>query len=494
MRRTLASVLVAVAALTAPLIIMSAADAGPAPAADKGDTPTAAERRADVALSEAQAILGGTAAPGRDATMALVALRMKYDDLSSAEQRSADRLLARPLPQTTQCGVNVCIHYTPGSGAGNTTTNEWATTTLATMESVWTYEVGTRGYARGPASDAGAGGTPQFDVYTEELLDDGLYGYCQPEAAVPGQNYLYSGYCVLDNDYAGYPLGALPSLEVTAAHEFFHAIQFNFDTGEDPWLMEATATWMEERYADDVNDNRSYLKYGQLAQPRTPLDTFSGLTHYGNWVFFERISKKYGVDAIKNIWTRLDATAGARDNYSIQGVRNYLTSKNMKLPRFYADFAAGNLFPAKVYPEGGAYTGTKVVAGYKLSKQRHARADSVKLKHLSSASYAFRPTSTLKGSWKLRLTLAGPKSVEGTAAYAQVKLKSGKLVRKPISVSKAGKGSVRVNFTRSKVSRVTFTLVNAGTQYTCWQGTNIACSGVSKNNNNRFTWTATAVR
>jgi hypothetical protein len=29
---------------------------------------------------------------------------------------------------------------------------------------------------------------------------------------------------------------------VTAAHEFFHAIQYGYDVSEDPWLMESTAT------------------------------------------------------------------------------------------------------------------------------------------------------------------------------------------------------------------------------------------------------------
>ena len=32
--------------------------------------------------------------------------------------------------------------------------------------------------------------------------------------------------------------------------------------------MEATATWVEERVADDVDDNRQYLPYGQVSRPR----------------------------------------------------------------------------------------------------------------------------------------------------------------------------------------------------------------------------------
>ncbi|MGD9959482.1 MXAN_6640 family putative metalloprotease [Nocardioides sp.] len=496
MRRTFASVLVAVAALTAPLLVTQSAGAQSAPLVDKARSaePTAAERQADMALTEAREVLSGTAAPGRDATMALVALRKSYDDLSAAEQKSADKLMARPTRNDMLCSTHVCVHYSTGTGAGDTTTPAWAQTTLDTMESVWTYEVTTRGYTRGPAVDNGLGGTPQFDVYTEDLLGDGLYGYCQPETKQAGQDWIYSGYCVLDNDYAGYPLGALPSLQVTAAHEFFHAIQFNYDTGEDGWLMEATATWMEERYADNVNDNRSYLSYGQLAKPRTPLDTFSGLTHYGNWIFFERLSKRFGVDAVRNIWTRLDATSGARDNFSIQAVRNYLTSKHVKLPRFYADFAAGNLFPGKVYSEGASYTRTRVAKAYKFGKAKHAAVGSLGLNHLTSTSYSYTPTATLKGAWKLRLFVDGPNAVEGTAGYAQILMKNGALVRKAMPINAAGNGVVRVNFNRAKVARVSFTLANAGTQYTCWQGTNFACQGKSRNNGNTFKWSATAYR
>ena len=38
----------------------------------------------------------------------------------------------------------------------------------------------------------------------------------------------------------------LENLEVTAAHELFHAVQFAYDYDEDAWFMEATATWAED--------------------------------------------------------------------------------------------------------------------------------------------------------------------------------------------------------------------------------------------------------
>ena len=167
---------------------------------------------------------------------------------------------------------------------------------------------------RPPVSDRGRGGNDKFDVYLAQIGDEGLYGYCAPERKKPGFDWVADGYCVLDNDYRReFPLRRpMDSAEVTAAHEFFHAIQFGYDYGEDVWLLEATATWMEERVFDDVNDNRQYLPAGQLVDPLTPLDYFtSGESQaYGNWVFFEFLSKSFGNGVVKQIWNKAAASEG----------------------------------------------------------------------------------------------------------------------------------------------------------------------------------------
>ena len=128
-----------------------------------------------------------------------------------------------------------------------------------------------RGRARWGSGDrsptAAAAATGKLDVYLKELGGQGLYGYCAPEPAGAGRRA--PGYCVLDDDFARCQFGRAPiqTLRVTAAHEFLHAVQFGYDYREDPWLLEATATWIEERYADGVDDNRQYLAEGQLGVP-----------------------------------------------------------------------------------------------------------------------------------------------------------------------------------------------------------------------------------
>ena len=80
--------------------------------------------------------------------------------------------------------------------------------------------------------------------------------------------------------------------------------------------MESTATWMEERFADGVNDNRQYLPYGQLALPGIPWTPISRrrLHQYGNWPFFEYLSSRYGHGIVRTIWNKAATFKGAPDS------------------------------------------------------------------------------------------------------------------------------------------------------------------------------------
>ena len=54
-------------------------------------------------------------------------------------------------------------------------------------------------------------------------------------------------------------------------------MQFGYDQFEDAWFQEATATWMEERVYDAVNDNRQFLPASALALAGLSLDSPAGL-------------------------------------------------------------------------------------------------------------------------------------------------------------------------------------------------------------------------
>ena len=478
-----------------------------APGHHSSDRAAVAARQADRALARAQAALTGG---GGDATMALVALRTSYSHLSATGKRQADALLARPtagdadpyddgytVPAKVKCSTHFCIHWVT-STQDKAPSQAWVDTTLKTMGQVWSLEIGKLGYHQ-PITDGTRGGNSKFDVYLADVGSKGYYGYCAPEAYKPGSTHVAFGYCVLDNDFATAQFGAPPmlSLKVTAAHEFFHAIQFAYDVNEDHWIMEATATWMEERFADGANDNRQYLPYGQLANPEAPLDTFafSSSAQYGNWIFFERLSDKFGIDVVRSIWHDLAAFTGAPDQFSVQAVSTVLANRGSSLASAYASFAGANTVPGKSYPEGAFYQPTPLVSTLELSEASPSTGTQNRvLQHLTSASYAVTPGAGLTDpGWQLSLSFDLPDTVTGSGVNVIVAHSDGTLGRTVVALDPTGAGTLVVPFSAASITGVTVSLANGSDRYNCWHKKEWACAGIPMDNNLTFSWSGMLV-
>ncbi|MGI8644785.1 MAG: MXAN_6640 family putative metalloprotease [Nocardioides sp.] len=500
------------ATLTAVLTAAGLAVGAPLPAAGADDeTPP----RVSSALADAR---GATSGRGEDVTMALTRLRLAYAGLAPGEQAAADGLLARPTdgPADPQefgytvaeavpvCGASFCVHYVPTTEDAPAPVDvdadgmpEWVETTLAELEAVMAFHTTTLGY-RPPPGDGALGGNVQFDVYLSQLGDGGLYGFCAPENKVPGQRFVYSGYCVLDNDFGEFSQGPLPSLRVTAAHEFFHAVQFGYDATEDGWLLEATATWVEERYADTIDDNRQYLRYGQLGRPRRPLDEFdsSGSSQYGNWLFFELVSQEFGVDAIRRIWEQAEATRGAPDRYSTEAVKQVVQSRGgPRFADFYARFATANQLPAGFYSEGTAYRPSPVVRTARLTPSRRTLTDTRRLDHLTSTAYRLVPSRALRGTWRLRGDVHGPSVAACSAATLLVHERAGGVTVRDIVLSDNGAGRRTIAFSRDRIRSVTIVVANGSTRFSpCWEGTSYSCQGIPRDDRDVYDVTAAVSR
>jgi hypothetical protein len=468
-------------------------------------------QRATEALERAEALVAGKLAPagrsvqgqgtvqaGRsdaapDATLVMRDLFAVLGDLNPAQRKVAQGILARPtdgpkdpygygytVPALKKCNSHFCIHWV-ASTADAPPSQTWVNHMLNLMGKVRRKEVDRLGY-RPPVEDGGRGGNSKFDVYLKQLGDQGLYGFCAPERRKPGFKSLASAFCVLDNDFstAEFPLPPMQSAEVTAAHEFFHAIQFGYDYGEDRWLMEATAVWMEEQAYDDVNDNRQYLPAGQVADSLTPLDTFDylGSEQYGNWPFFELMSNSYGRSMVKQIWNKAAAFPGAPNMYSTQAISAVLKPRG-GFTRFYSRFASANLLPAKFYPEGRAWPSTALINTYALTKDdRSTGKHGIKLLHMSSASWEVKPSASLKRpKWWLNIKVDGPPSYRMPSAYVLVAKTHG-LDRHLVKLNNKGNGKIKVPFGQSTVKAIYVTLVNASTRFRCDRQSSYSCAGL----------------
>ena len=293
-----------------------------------------------------------------------------------------------------------------------------------------------------------------------------------------------SAYCVVDNNYTERIFRnhtPIENLNVTLAHEFFHAVQFAYDIDEDTWLMEGTATWMEDQVYDGINDNRQYLQNSQLKYPWIPLDhTNSCCFQYGSWIWFRFLSETMNPGVIHQIWDRADAAAGGPDDYSTLAIRHVLAAHHTTFRKKFASFAVWNKIPRQRYSEGkaGRYP-TPVGSGSFALGATHTSTGwlAVKLKHMSSIYVTFKPSSSDGPRAHLTVQFDGPRYGHGPEGRLMVFTRSGAVTVKTYNLDRNGDGSLRVGFGRGHVSKVVLIETNASTRFNCGTGSQYSCAG-----------------
>lgn len=243
--------------------------------------------------------------------------------------------LQRPTLPDTFGTTHFLVHYTiTGPDAAFQPNNDsiqgvprYVSRVAGIFEHVWNIEIDSLGYNQPPSDLGFGGGDSRYDVYLVNL-GFGTFGYTTPES-IPDYGQQAASYIVLENDYGESPnhrynpnYGGDPILavKVTAAHEFFHAIQFSYDQFEfdfdnpsnpqtyKPWWMEASAVWMEDVVYTDINDYIGYLPYF-YNYIYMSLGTFSyggdprAFHPYASVVWPRFMTDKYNnLDIVKQIW------------------------------------------------------------------------------------------------------------------------------------------------------------------------------------------------
>ena len=494
-----------------------------APVAEVATTWAAQRHAAEAALARAQAGLAGGAraaafspgAHGHDAaarpdlTLTLRDLRAGLPYLARQDRAAAQRVLARPSLSGRQrtCDDHVCIQWTKSAGSDDAVPStdtgpsgpnripDQVDLTLAVMSEVYDRIVTTGGY-RKPLRDGTRGGDARLDVYLANLGEVGLFGYCVPDGDGPGRTS--PGYCALDNDYAPSEYGTSQTpennLKVTAAHEFFHAVQFAYDMGEDDWFMEGTAMWMEDEVYDDVNDNVRYLGGSQLTSPTRSLDRAAPGTGgpYVSWIFWRWVTEQFpdqgssGLPLImRGVWQRAQAYDPDRPRtYSMRALNLALAARDASLTNVFARFGEANRHPADAYAEGleQSYPRVPPVATYSLSTSTRSVSEKVAtMAHMTNYTIVFRPDASLGGAdWRLRVPVNAPDRARGSRAQLSVVRTDGTRTRSFVSLDRRGNGVARAPFRAGTIARVELTVTNAGQRYRCNQGTRLSCRGTSR--------------
>jgi hypothetical protein len=222
-------------------------------------------------------------------------------------------------PRSPACAGRFCVHWvaegtdapsladTNGSADGDGIP-DYVERVLEVAAHVHGVENGRLGW-REPRSDGRRGGLRgRTDVYLKEL-GRLLFGYAAPDPSQAREGgrlpRRLHGYLVLDNDYNPFQYPGTKQqadLEVTFAHEYCHILQMGYDAYQDAWMAESTAVWMEDQVYNGIDD---YLRYVRrwVRLYRTPL-TANSIREYGATVWNEWLVRRYGVDILRNAWSR----------------------------------------------------------------------------------------------------------------------------------------------------------------------------------------------
>ncbi len=243
------------------------------------------------------------------------------------------------------------------------------------MDKVYSHIIDTLGYPE-PIHDYIAGGDEKYDVYLVDL-PDAFYGLTYSDSVLYNSDssvVTSTGYLELDKDYQGllqYKDRPLDAVRVTAAHEFFHMVQFGIDFTESevvsniiegPAWMEMSAVWMEEEIYDDINDYYIYLPFF-FNSPMSSIQQFnssSDLHPYGSVVFPLFLSQKFDRNIIKSIWTKCGEYGAGPNFLEVTGeVVDSASSGTETFESAFSEFALWNYFTgsrAGLAPDGIGYS------------------------------------------------------------------------------------------------------------------------------------------
>ncbi|MFH1851559.1 MAG: MXAN_6640 family putative metalloprotease [Candidatus Neomarinimicrobiota bacterium] len=230
-----------------------------------------------------------------------------------------------------------------------------------------------------PPSDQNEGGSNKYDIYIARQ-EAGVYAYTIPETEI-GDNEnspveevnAWSTYITIRNEWGGFPNTPLENIRVTAAHEYFHAVQYGidaWDADQESWLLEATAVLMEEAVYDDINDCYQYMR-GWFNAPDVALDFYSiNSTHkYGSFIYFQYIQEHLGGYAtIHRIFERSIEYDSYYGDYSRQEITEALEPEGSDFQDALNRMVVANLVMS-ASPAAGEYSYVEA-AGYPVSGPR----------------------------------------------------------------------------------------------------------------------------
>jgi hypothetical protein len=298
-------------------------------------------------------------------------IRQNWNSFSAAQKQQLQFLMTEPVRQKNRIVGRFRISYdTTGSdepslidatfGRIPNTAEQFVDSAGEFFNHAWNYEIDLLGYATPPLNPDGT-----YHVVISDL-SSGYYGITWPDSVqfTTGPPLRYSTYIEIDNDFSTVyrPTRGIPALEVTAAHEFHHAIQLgSYGTWDDDrYFYEITSVWMEDVVYDDVNDYYQYLSNSpflssQFSHPDIRFTEYNGSMEYSRGIWGKFIEKRFSRNVMKRTWEFM------RQVSSIPALDNALAETGSSFKSAFLEYSYWNSLTgpnadtATYYTEGKHY-------------------------------------------------------------------------------------------------------------------------------------------
>lgn len=329
-------------------------------------------------------------------------IKENYQAFSVEQLNSINDLMSRNERHTSIVSPSgfFRIHYdTTGSNMpiyDNLPINECVMQVAAAFDSAYNYEVNKLGFTEPPA-DGQEGGDDLFDIYIINFYR-GTYGQTHWDNKI--------SYIEIDNSFSaaeGYYTHGIEALQVTAAHEFHHAIQVgsyrDYVNSNDHFYFELTSTAMEEFVYGDVNDYHQYLdkyfNHTELAFNSLNIDNGYEKAVWNIFLKekFEDDDPMMGPAIIKKSWELLkndNNTAMIAIASAVQEVSGYSFAQLFNEFASWLNFTSVNAKPGLYFDEASSFPLVKSTYKYDLtdSKTVTIKTNPASINYISFMDYS----------------------------------------------------------------------------------------------------------
>lgn len=240
--------------------------------------------------------------PAKCGAQIFLEAKKNLEQMPEAIRQQTAMAMVRPnLPEYIDT-THFRIHY---STSGGSIIYGWPNTAyrdavMDACEASWSFYHVTQNWPPPPSDGGSGGGSGLIDCYVTSL--SGVYGYAEAESPAGQHVNDYTGFFVIDNDYAGFGyVDRTEPMKVTVAHELHHVVQFGLNAFGASWWMENTSTFMEDEVYDAIDDNYNYLNC-YFGVPWERLQNFNGCYEYACFVWPTYIKENWSHSVVRNVW------------------------------------------------------------------------------------------------------------------------------------------------------------------------------------------------